>query len=105
MTPDSGGPLDLPDEPTPTLLHLTDEEHAAGLRKIMALGRQDRRTKVDRALAAMAAIDATRADRNAAEARADDLRREVERLSSRCLLLAGLAVFGWATVAGLLLSS
>ena len=48
----------------------------------------------------------TAPDRSAeAEARAAELRREVERLSSRCYLLAGLAVVGWAIVAGLLLSS
>ena len=100
-TPDSGGPLDPLDEPTPTLLHLTDEEHAAGLR------RRDHRAKVARAviLRLLRSNDATWAERNAAEARADELRREVEHLSSRCYLLAGLAVVGWATVAGLLLSS
>ena len=108
-TPDRGGPLDPLDEPTPTLLHLTDEEHAAGLRKIEALApinviRWSDEPTIDYA-AVLARIAAERDERNAAEARADKLRREVERLSSRCYLLAGLALWGWATVAGLLLSS
>jgi hypothetical protein len=95
-TPDSGGPLDPLDEPTPNLLHLTDEEHAAGLRRIEALGRQDRNAKTARVLSALrSSADLAWAERNAAEARADKLRRENGRLSSRCYLLAGLAVVGW----------
>ena len=87
MSTDSGGPLDT--DP-PNLLHLTDEEHAAGLRRLEALGRRDRAAE---ALATSA--DLAWAERNAAEAQVDELRREVARLSSRCYLLAGLAVLGW----------
>ena len=87
MSTDSGGPLDT--DP-PNLLHLTDEEHAAGLRRLEALGRRDRS-----ALLPLSLPESVRLVALAAEARADELRREVARLSSRCYLLAGLAVLGW----------
>ena len=99
MTPDTGGPLDLPD-----LIAAVEREPDQLLARVERL-KAERDEARALFLGLLRSDDATWAERNAAEARADKLHREVHRLWMRCYLLAGLAVFGWATVAGLLLSS
>jgi len=108
-TPDSGGPQDPLDTDPQDLPHLRDLIAAAERDPDQLLARAERlRAERDHLRAcfhsSLRAEQLWLAERNAAEARADELRRAVSRLWMRCYLLAGLAVVGWATVAGLLLS-